>query len=99
MLIDAGAGNALKRRAIKNLEYTIFPAHRLRQEQPLKCLVRVHERHSQRVGYVLLSEWKLDSCILDQACLLGTHEEMQKQKRGSLTVSYTHLTLPTIYSV
>jgi len=33
---------------------------------------------------VLLREWKLDACILDHACLFGTQEEMEKQKRGSL---------------
>jgi len=84
VLTDTATGNVLERRAIENLEYAIFPANRLRQKQPLERLIRVNERHSKRVGYVLLGEWKLDARILDQACLLGTQKEMQKQKCGPL---------------
>lgn len=72
VLTDTAAANLHERCAIENLKYAIFPANRLRQKQPLECLVRVHERHSKRVGYVLLGEWKLDARILDQTCLLGT---------------------------
>ena len=44
----------------------------------------MHERHSKRVGYVLLGEWKLDARVLDQARFLSAREEVQEQERGPL---------------
>jgi hypothetical protein len=76
VMIDGAAGDLHESRTIEHLEYPIFPTDHLRQKEPLECLVRVHERHSKCVGYVLLGEWKLDGRILDQACLLGTQEKM-----------------------
>ena len=77
-MIDGAAGDLHESRTIEHLEYPIFPADHLRQKEPLECLVRVHERHSKCVGYVLLGEWKLDARILDQTRFLSAREEMQE---------------------
>src|SRR5690242_3850916 len=84
MLIDIGAGDGRQCLAIGYLEYTIFPPHRLGQEKASERLVRVHERHSERVGEMLLREWKLDRAVLDQTCFFGAHVEMQQQVRRTL---------------
>src|SRR5690242_1183553 len=77
-LIDSAAGNVLKGRAVNDFKYAIFPTDRFCQKQTFKCLVGMHQRHSQRIGDVLLGERKLDGRTFDQACLLCARKKMQQ---------------------
>lgn len=74
---EVAPGDPGQRCTVDHFEDAVFPANRLAYEQTLEGLVGVHERHSQRVGKVLLGEWKLDATILDQARLFCPREQMQ----------------------
>jgi hypothetical protein len=93
MRSNVTAGNAGKRSAVNHLKNAILPANHLREEQSLERLIGVHQRHAERVGQVLLREWKLDTSVLDQAGLLRPDKQIQEQigsalKRGPATQAH-----------
>ena len=63
VLIDAAASYCSERRAIEQLEDMIFPADSLAHVQTLERLVGMDERHSERVGDMLLRERKLGRAL------------------------------------
>ena len=93
MRSNVTAGNAGKRSAVNHFKNAILPANHLGEEQSLERLIGVHQRHAERVGQVLLREWKLDNSVLDQAGLLRPDKQMQQQigsalKRGPATQAH-----------
>ena len=50
--------NRNQRGPVEHLEDTVFPAGRLAREQTFERLVRVHQRHAERLGKMLLREGK-----------------------------------------
>jgi len=84
---DVAPGDTGQRCMVDHFKDAVFPTNRLAHEQTLEGLVGVHERHSQRVGKVLLSEWKLDATILDQARLLRSHDQSCSSRAASQVIS------------
>jgi len=97
LLSDVTTSDGGKRWTVNHFKDAVLPTNRVADEQPLERLVGVHQRHTERIGEMLLCEWKLDASIFDQAGLFRPHKQMQEQigstlKRGATPKS--SLSLP-----